>query len=116
MFKKLIIGLLAGFICGFFSTGGGLILVPAFVYRFKLNEGNARATSMFAIIPMVIVSSFFYYNSDYINWDIGIKAAIGGCIGAVIGAKLLKKLSNNILRITFTIFLVYMGARMLIVG
>ena len=35
-FKKYIklsfIGLIAGLVSGFFSTGGGLILVPAFLY------------------------------------------------------------------------------------
>ena len=32
MIKKILIGLLAGFVSGFFSTGGGMILVPAFMY------------------------------------------------------------------------------------
>jgi len=32
MWKKLIIGLISGIVSGFFSAGGGLILVPAFIY------------------------------------------------------------------------------------
>ena len=30
--KKIIVGVMAGIICGLFGTGGGMILVPAFIY------------------------------------------------------------------------------------
>ena len=36
MVKKLVIGLLAGTICGLFGTGGGMILVPAYIYILKI--------------------------------------------------------------------------------
>ena len=36
MWKKILIGLLAGIISGLFSTGGGMILVPALVYLMDL--------------------------------------------------------------------------------
>ena len=61
--KKVLIGLLAGFISGFFSTGGGLILVPSFLYLLNLESQKARGTSIFCILPMVITSSFFYYKN-----------------------------------------------------
>ena len=38
MLKKIIIGIIAGLISGIFSTGGGMILVPAFVYILKMEE------------------------------------------------------------------------------
>ena len=37
MLKKIIIGLSAGIISGLFSTGGGMILVPAFLYFIKMD-------------------------------------------------------------------------------
>ena len=112
MFKKIIIGIFAGFASGFFAAGGGMILVPAFIHILKLDEKTARATSVFCILPMVIVSGLFYMQGDYINWDIGVKCAIGGIIGGFIGSKLLKKLSDNILRIFFIIFLCYVSVKM----
>ena len=111
MAKKIIIGLIAGLICGLFSSGGGLILVPAFIYLFKLDERESRATSAFAILPMVITSGFFYLNNNMINWNIGIKVAIGGIIGGIVGSIILKKISINFLKISFIIFLVYMGIK-----
>lgn len=113
MIKKIFIGLFAGIICGFFSTGGGMILVPAFLYILKMEAKKARGTSIFCILPMVITSSIFYYKSNYIDWKIGILCATGGTLGGFIGAKLLKKLPEKILEITFTIFLIYISYKMI---
>ena len=107
MFKKITIGLIAGVISGLFAAGGGMIVVPALIHLFKLEDSKARATSVFAILPMVIASGIFYYKNDYIDWNLGIKCAIGGIIGGVIGAKLLKTMPTKVLRILFIIFLTY---------
>ena len=51
--KNSIIGLLAGIVSGLFSTGGGMILVPAFIHLLKMEDTQARGTSIFCILPMV---------------------------------------------------------------
>ena len=114
MIKKILLGLIAGFISGLFAAGGGMIVVPAFVHLFELDEAKARATSVFAILPMVITSGLFYYNNNYIDWSIGIKCAIGGIVGGFIGAKLLKKLSDKVLKLAFIFFLAYVSIKMVI--
>ena len=112
MIKKVIIGLLAGIVSGLFSTGGGMILVPAFIHLLNLDATKSRGTSVFCILPMVITSSFFYYKGNFIDWKIAILCAIGGSIGGYIGAKLLKKLPEKIMKIAFTIFLIYVSYKM----
>ena len=107
MWKKISIGLLAGFVSGFFATGGGMILVPAFIHLLKMEDKRARATSAVCILPMVIVSGIFYYKNNYIDWKIGILCAIGGILGGYIGAKLLKKLDDKYFKIAFICFLIY---------
>lgn len=113
MLKEIIIGILAGIVSGMFSTGGGMILVPAFIYWIKLDATKARGTSVFCILPMVITSSFFYYKSNFIDWKISFFCAIGGAVGGYFGAKLLKKLPEKILKIAFTIFLTYVSFKMI---
>lgn len=115
MIKKILIGILAGLVSGFFATGGGMIVVPALVYLIGTSEQKARATSLFVILPMVITSGIFYYRNDYIDWKIGFLCAIGGIIGGFLGAKYLKKIPEIYLKITFTIFLIYVSIRMIIV-
>lgn len=115
MLKKIILGITAGVISGLFGAGGGLIIVPALTHIFKLSEKQARGTTIFCILPMVLTTGIFYSSSNLIDWKIGIECAIGGVIGAYIGTKLLKKLSENILKITYIIFLIYVAGRYLFV-
>ena len=80
----------------------------------NLEPQKARGTSVFCILPMVITSSFFYYKGDFIDWRIAILCGVGGAIGGYIGAKLLRKLPDKILKIAFTIFLIYVSLKMIL--
>ena len=111
--KKALIGIIAGIISGLFASGGGLILVPAFIYMLKMEDKKARGTAVLCILPIVITSGFFYHKGNYINFKIGIYCAIGGIIGGIIGAKLLKKIPTKYVKILFTIFLFYVSFKML---
>ena len=75
---------------------------------------KSRGTSVFCILPMVITSSFFYYKGNFIDWKEAILCGIGGAIGGYIGAKLLKKLPERILKIAFTVFLIYVSLKMIL--
>ena len=113
MLKKLLVGSFAGIVSGLFAAGGGMIVVPALIHIFHLEDKKARATSVFAILPMVITSGIFYYKNNYIDWKLGATCAVGGVIGGYIGAKLLKKLPTKILKMAFTGFLIYVSVRMI---
>ena len=94
--------------------GGGMILVPAFIYLLNLDDRTSRATSAFCILPWVITSGFFYYKNNFIDWRIGILTSIGGIIGGYFGAKLLKKLPVKYLQAIFIIFISYAAIKMII--
>ena len=84
------------------------------MYLLKMESQKARGTSVFCILQMVITSSFFYYQGNFINWQIAILCGIGGAIGGYIGAKLLKKLPEKTLKVTFTVFLIYVSLKMIL--
>lgn len=107
MKKNILIGLIAGFISGFFATGGGMLLVPSFLYILKMDDKKARATAIICILPMVVASGIFYYTNNYIDWKLGLLCATGGIVGGYLGAKILKKLDAKYFKIAFICFLVY---------
>ena len=51
--------------------------------------------------------------NNYINWKLGLLCAIGGIAGGIIGAHLLKKIPDYIIKIAFTCFLVYVSITMI---
>lgn len=111
--KIIVISIFAGIISGFFSSGGGMLLVPFFTHIVKLDEVKARGTSVFCIVFFVVTSSIFYFGKNYVDYNLGMKCAIGGIIGAFIGSKLLMKIDKKYLKIFFIIFLLYSGIRIL---
>ena len=111
--KIAFIGISAGFITGFFSTGGGMLLLPALIYFMKLDEKQARATSIFSILPMVVCASLIYYKGGTFNLQLGVKCALGGIIGGFLGVKIMKKIPDKFLKILFIIFLIYASYNMI---
>lgn len=88
--KKALIGIVVGIISGLFAAGGGLLLVPIYTYILKLEEKEARATSLFCILPMVILTAIIYNKNNFIDWQLGIKCAIGGIVGRIYWRKTIK--------------------------
>lgn len=113
MKKNIVIGIIAGFISGFFSTGGGMLLVPTFLYLLKMEDKKARATSALCILPMVVASGIFYYKNNYIDLKVGVLCAIGGVFGGYLGATILKKLNAKYFKLAFIFFLIYTSIKFL---
>lgn len=114
IFLHLLIGFLSGIVSGFFGAGGGMILVPFMTLIMKDEEVKSRATTILCIFFMVLVSGFFYYKQNSVDWEIAIKCSIGGIIGGIVGSKLLIKLDKKVLKMFFVILLIYSGVRMII--
>ena len=112
--KKAFIGFLSGIISGIFASGGGLILVPLFTKFLHLSDKEARATTIFCILPMVITTALFYNSKSYLDLNLGIYCAIGGIFGGIIGSTILNKINSKYLKLIFSIFLLYSGIKLIL--
>ena len=111
---EVFIGLISGIVCGLFSAGGGLILIPLFEKYLNLNERESRATTIFCILPMTLIMIIFYNSKKFIDWKIGFLCAIGGIMGCILGSIILNKIKPKYLKVFFSIFLLYSGIRLII--
>lgn len=104
-------GLLIGAINGFFGGGGGMVCVPILLALGLANQ-KAHATAILTMLPISIASAVVYYSKGAIDWNIFLWLAIGSTVGGVLGALLLKKLSNIALQFIFAILIIAVGVRM----
>jgi uncharacterized membrane protein YfcA len=114
IFKSLLIGLITGICSGMFASGGGLIAIPCLIYFFGLSEKEARANTIFCILPMTITTALIYSTSNFIDIKSGILCGIGGIIGGFIGTKILRKINDKYLIIIFIAFLLYSAILLII--
>ena len=109
---QLIVGFFSGIANGFFGSAGGIITVEALELQ-GMEEKNAHATALLAILPLSLISAFFYAGSGYLNWNALLFLAIGSLAGGILGALLLKKASPKFINWLFTLLILACGIRML---
>lgn len=105
-------GLTAGFFNGLFGSGGGTIIVPFLEEFLDQDEHTAHATAILIILGFTIVSLIFYGFGQSLDWLLALKVSVGGVIGGFVGAKLLKKLTGNVIRKIFGAFMLLAAVRM----
>lgn len=107
------IGMLSGLINGVLGAGGGTIIVPALERFLKVPAHKAHATAISIILPLTIVSAYFYSRQGLINMRATLIISLSGIAGGFAGAKFLRKLSGKTIRIVFAVSMIVAGLRML---
>jgi uncharacterized membrane protein YfcA len=109
------LGLGAGVLAGMFGVGGGLVIVPGLVLLLKLDPKMAAGTSLGALVlPTGLLGAYEYYRSGYIDLKAAVVVAVGLFLGAYVGARIMIGLDPALTRRLYGIFLLLMGARLLI--
>ena len=106
-----LVGLITGFINGFFGGGGGMVCVPLLEKICNMEEKQAHATALCLILPLSIVSSFIYIYQNDLNFLFLIIITLGSVIGGFFGAKLLVKINSKVLRIIFAVLMLFVGVK-----
>ncbi|MEM7144113.1 MAG: sulfite exporter TauE/SafE family protein [Verrucomicrobiota bacterium] len=110
----LLIGGGGGLVAALAGVGGGVIMVPAFVYFLGLEQKQAVATSLAVIIPTALVATLRYQATpNLIDWKIVGVAAIGAVLVTFKATDWMKELSNLALTRGFAILMIAVGIRML---
>ena len=111
----LLLGIAAGMGAGFFGIGGGIILVPALVWFFKLSQHQAQGISLAALVlPVGIFGAYQYYKSDPFPLTTPLWIALGITFGAFAGGHIAHLLPERPLRIAFGCLLFFAGAKMIL--
>jgi len=104
------LGVLAGVLAGMFGVGGGILFVPTLV-ALGLTQVHAEATSLLAIIPVVLLGVWRHRRYGNVRWRSSITIGAASIGAAVAGAALAVSLPESVLRRLFAVLLLVTAAQ-----
>ena len=108
----IVVGLLAGALGGLFGVGGGLIFVPALVLLFGLGQVEAEATSLLAIIPVVVAGTWRQHLYGNVRWRAALIIGVTAIAGVELGVLTAKSLSEETLQRLFGLLVLIVAAQL----
>jgi uncharacterized protein len=108
----LAIGLLAGALGGLFGVGGGIIFVPTLVLLLDLGQVEAEATSLLAILPVVLVGTWRQHRYGNVRWRPAVLMGVAAVIGVQLGVVTAKALPEATLQRLFALLMLVIAAQL----
>lgn len=112
----LAIGAIGGVLSGAFGVGGGIVMVPMLIAWAGLDQRQASATSLLAIVPTSIAGAIGYAAEGEVAWGPAAVIAAGAIVGTLIGTWLLVRIPLRTLQWMFVVLLLLAAVRMAVFG
>ncbi len=109
-----LIGMMAGLASGYVGVGGGFLMVPLFMNVLKTPMKLTSGTSLIAVMILAVPGVVYQAWLGNIDWLAGIAVALGSVPGAALGARLVPRVPERALRLTFGCFLLFAAAMLLV--
>jgi len=116
----LAVGAVAGILAGLLGIGGGLVIVPMLVFCFSHQQFPhpiimhlALGTSMASIVFTSVSSFWAHHKRGAVQWPVVRRISPGILAGTFLGSFVAARLSTNMLKGFFVLFLYYVALQML---
>ena len=110
LWKLALAGTLAGAYSGFLGLGGGFVLVPVLSRWFGYDIKRAIGTSLLAIAILAVPGTITHALLGHIDWRIAVVLIFGVVPGAWLGSRVTLGATDRVIRISFAVLLVVVGA------
>jgi uncharacterized protein len=115
IWQFVLLGTAAGIFAGLFGKGGGIVIVPLLIKFFKYDPKAAAATSLAALqLPVGLPSVIVYAEAGYLNWVYAGLMALGIVVGVIFGTKMAIKLSGEVFKKAYAVFLLGVAVYMVV--
>src|SRR6195952_3808577 len=104
----------AGLISALLGIGSGVLKIPAMDMALRLPIKVSSATSNFMIGVTAAASAGAYFLRGEIVTAIAAPVALGSVVGAMLGARVLMRISSDKLRVLFVVVLAILAVQMLL--
>jgi uncharacterized membrane protein YfcA len=110
------LGFGAGVLSGMFGVGGGILFVPTLALVLGLTQLGAQATSLAAMIPVVLLGAWRQHRYGNVRWRPAVVIGVASAVGVAGGAVLADSLADETLRRLFAGLLVITAAHLALSG
>jgi hypothetical protein len=107
-----VLGVVAGILAGLFGVGGGIVFVPALTLGVGLGQLEAEATSLAAMVPVVLLGSLQQHRRGLVEWRPAITIGLTSIGGVLVGAAVAEALPGHVLARMFGVLLIVLAIRM----
>ena len=111
-----VLGLAAGVLSGMFGVGGGVLFVPTLVLVLGLTQLGAQATSLAAMIPVVLLGAWRQHAYGNLRWRHALLVGSASIGGVAAGVAVAESLADDTLRRLFALLLVVTAAQLALSG
>jgi uncharacterized protein len=106
------VGLAAGAVAGLLGVGGGVLFVPGLVFFVGLEQHQAEATSLLAIVPVAILGTYRQDRYGRVDRPDALRVGLFSLAGAAGGVVLANSLSGAVLRDAFAVLLLLVAIQL----
>ena len=105
----ILIGVAAGMLSGLLGVGGGALFVPALVLLLGLDQVDAEATSLLAIVPVALVGAWRQHRYGNVRVRDGLVIGLLAIPGALAGVVLVNALPERAIEYAFAALLIWIA-------
>ena len=103
----------AGIASGLLGVGGGVVMVPLLTLALGFSQHRAHATSLAAIVPIAVVSASAFALAGQVDYRVAALLAVGAMAGAPVGAAVMARAGEGLLKVLFGILLMIVSIELL---
>lgn len=110
----IVLGIAAGALSGLVGVGGGIIIVPALIYIFEMNQMQAQGVSLAVLLmPVGFLGVWNYYQAGNVQFSVALLIALGFVFGSYFGSKLAVQLPDYKIKFIFALVILLVAIDML---
>lgn len=112
----ILLGAAAGVLSSMVGIGGGIVIVPALVLLFNLNQHTAQGTTLAMLsLPVSLAAAYSYHQKGMIDWKIAFILCIGFVIGGFFGGRIAVNIPTLTIKKIFGVLMILIAIKFLFI-
>ena len=112
MIDVIAIGFAAGLVAGLLGVGGGILFVPALALLVGLDQVDAEATSLLAIVPVCMLGAFRQHRYGNVRMRDGLTLGVLSLGGVSVGVVVANAVPERALEIAFAVLMLFVAGQL----